>query len=438
MVSESIRRVDQVTVAVAPPEDDGVNDVVVVLVQELGPGQVLNIVTQVEIDVVVVTELLNQIPIFETQFFRHIYRSGGVGLAHVFLQCLIHAVRIVISITPSQHPLCLRFKLPAPRSAIFCVTSGYRQPACPAAFRHTTSMTAKYNGGAQGAATHRAEVTARVAGDNYACGATALELNADIGVTRTLPGAHDRAVVTDTSHTSRSRRAVTLPGLSAPMNARKERLDVAAGEDTSHILSGLTNQLPDRDPEETAEWVESLDSLIREQGTERAQYIMRSLLQRAGAQSVGVPMVTTTDYVNTIPVDQEAEFPGNEEYERRYRAYMRWNAAVMVHRSQRPNIGVGGHISTYAGAATLYEVGFNHFFRGKDHPGGGDQVFFQGHASPGMYARAFMEGRLTEEDLDGFRQEKSKRGPRPVLLPAPAADAASSGNSPPCPWASGR
>ncbi|MDR6794898.1 homodimeric-type pyruvate dehydrogenase E1 component, partial [Pseudarthrobacter oxydans] len=185
----------------------------------------------------------------------------------------------------------------------------------------------------------------------------------------------------------------------------------------------MTNQLPDRDPEETAEWVESLDSLIREQGTERAQFIMRSLLQRAGAQSVGVPMVTTTDYVNTIPVDQEAPFPGNEEYERRYRAYMRWNAAVMVHRAQRANIGVGGHISTYAGAATLYEVGFNHFFRGKDHPGGGDQVFFQGHASPGMYARAFMEGRLSEEDLDGFRQEKSKEGhalssyPHPRLMP---------------------
>ena len=100
---------------------------------------------------------------------------------------------------------------------------------------------------------------------------------------KTLPGTHDRAVVTDTSHTAYIRRAVTLPGLSAPIYARKERLDVAAGEDTSHILSGLTNQLPDRDPEETAEWVESLDALIREQGTERAQYIMRSLLQRAGA-----------------------------------------------------------------------------------------------------------------------------------------------------------
>ncbi len=198
---------------------------------------------------------------------------------------------------------------------------------------------------------------------------------------------------------------------------------MASGDTSSHILSGLTDALPDRDPEETAEWLESLDTLIGERGTERAQFIMRSLLQRAGAQSVGVPMVTTTDYVNTIPADQEPEFPGNEEIERKYRAWLRWNAAVMVHRSQRPDIGVGGHISTYAGAATLYEVGFNHFFRGKDHAGGGDQVFFQGHASPGMYARAFLEGRLSEEDLDGFRQEKSKAGhalssyPHPRLMP---------------------
>ncbi|MER2134078.1 MAG: pyruvate dehydrogenase (acetyl-transferring), homodimeric type [Arthrobacter sp.] len=185
---------------------------------------------------------------------------------------------------------------------------------------------------------------------------------------------------------------------------------MSVSEDRTDILSGLTSQLPDRDPEETAEWIESLDELIRSQGTERAQFIMRSLLQRAGSRSVGVPMVTTTDYVNTIPVDQEPEFPGDEEIERRYRAWLRWNAAIMVHRAQRPGIGVGGHISTYAGAATLYEVGMNHFFRGKDHPGGGDQVFFQGHASPGVYARAFLEGRLSEEDLDGFRQEKSREG----------------------------
>ncbi len=195
------------------------------------------------------------------------------------------------------------------------------------------------------------------------------------------------------------------------------------GEHTQHIVSGLGAQLPDHDPEETAEWIESFDSLVQERGTERAQFVVRNLLQRAGAQSVGVPLVTTTDYVNTIAADQEPEYPGDEETERRYRAWMRWNAAVLVHRAQRPGIGVGGHISTYAGAATLYEVGFNHFFRGKDHPGGGDQVFFQGHASPGMYARAFMEGRLTEEDLDGFRQEKSREGhalssyPHPRLMP---------------------
>nr|WP_231713690.1 pyruvate dehydrogenase (acetyl-transferring), homodimeric type [Arthrobacter sp. zg-Y916] len=181
--------------------------------------------------------------------------------------------------------------------------------------------------------------------------------------------------------------------------------------------------MPDKDPEETAEWIESLDDLIRTEGTERAQFIMRSLLQRAGAHSVGVPMVTTTDYVNTIPVDQEPEFPGDEEIERRFRAWMRWNAAVMVHRAQRPGIGVGGHISTFAGAATLYEVGMNHFFRGKDFPGRGDQVYFQGHAAPGMYARAYLEGRLTEEDLDGFRQEKSREGhalssyPHPRSMP---------------------
>ncbi|WP_431711988.1 pyruvate dehydrogenase (acetyl-transferring), homodimeric type [Glutamicibacter uratoxydans] len=198
---------------------------------------------------------------------------------------------------------------------------------------------------------------------------------------------------------------------------------MAVEEHISQIRSGLTYQLSDQDPEETQEWLDSFDSLVESQGTERAQFIIRSLLQRAGAKSVGVPMVTTTDYVNTIPVDQEPEFPGDEQIERRYRAFMRWNAAIMVHRGQHPEIGVGGHISTYAGAATLYEVGFNHFFRGQDHPGGGDQIFFQGHASPGMYARAFLEGRLSEEDLDGFRQEKSKAGhalpsyPHPRSMP---------------------
>ncbi|MBL3687732.1 pyruvate dehydrogenase (acetyl-transferring), homodimeric type [Leucobacter zeae] len=132
----------------------------------------------------------------------------------------------------------------------------------------------------------------------------------------------------------------------------------------------------------------------------------------------------TTDYVNTIPASADAHYPGDEAAERRYRAWIRWNAAVMVHRAQSPETGgVGGHIATYAGAATLYETGFNHFFRGKNHPGGGDHVYFQGHASPGMYARSFVEGRLSEQHLDGFRQEHSRAGfglpsyPHPRLLP---------------------
>ncbi len=189
------------------------------------------------------------------------------------------------------------------------------------------------------------------------------------------------------------------------------------------ISDGLPSQLPDIDPEETTEWVESLDGVIDERGAKRARYIMLRLLERARERHVGVPPLTTTDYINTIPPESEPWFPGDEYVERRIRAYIRWNAAMLVHRAQRPAIGVGGHISTYASAASLYEVGFNHFFRGKNHPGGGDQVFFQGHGSPGMYARAFLEGRLSEQQLDGFRQELSHPGgglpsyPHPRLMP---------------------
>jgi pyruvate dehydrogenase E1 component len=198
---------------------------------------------------------------------------------------------------------------------------------------------------------------------------------------------------------------------------------VAAREEAGPILNGIPSQLPDIDPEETQEWLDSLDGVINEAGRQRARYVMLKLLQRAREQHVGVPSLTATDYINTITPEAEPWFPGDEEVERRYRAYLRWNAGVMVHRAQRPGIGVGGHISTYASAATLYEVGFNHFWRGQDHPGGGDQVFFQGHASPGMYARAFLEGRLSENDLDGFRQELSHAGgglpsyPHPRLMP---------------------
>ncbi|UIJ34252.1 pyruvate dehydrogenase (acetyl-transferring), homodimeric type [Allobranchiibius sp. GilTou73] len=182
-----------------------------------------------------------------------------------------------------------------------------------------------------------------------------------------------------------------------------------AREEAGPILNGIPSQLPDIDPEETAEWLDSLDAVIDEGGQARARYVMLKMLERARERQIGVPSLTATDYINTIPAESEPWFPGDEEVERRYRAWMRWNAAIMVHRAQRPDVGVGGHISTYASAATLYEVGFNHFFRGKDHPGGGDQVFIQGHASPGIYARAFLEGRLTEDQLDGFRQEQSHR-----------------------------
>ena len=180
-----------------------------------------------------------------------------------------------------------------------------------------------------------------------------------------------------------------------------------AKKEAGPILNGIPSQLPDTDPEETQEWLDSLDGVIDGVGRTRARYIMLKLLERARELQVGVPSLTATDYINTISPEQEPWFPGDEDVEREYRRYLRWNAAIMVHRAQRPGVGVGGHISTYASAATLYEVGLNHFFRGQDHPGGGDQVFFQGHASPGMYARAYLEGRLTEDDLDGFRQEKS-------------------------------
>ncbi|MFF4876026.1 MULTISPECIES: pyruvate dehydrogenase (acetyl-transferring), homodimeric type [unclassified Micromonospora] len=189
------------------------------------------------------------------------------------------------------------------------------------------------------------------------------------------------------------------------------------------ISDGLPSQLPDIDPEETSEWVESLDGVIDEGGAKRARYVMLRLLERARERQVGVPPLTTTDYINTIPPEREPWFPGDEHVERRIRAYVRWNAAMLVHRAQRPEIGVGGHISTFASSASLYEVGFNHFFRGKNHPGGGDHIFYQGHASPGMYARAFLEGRLSEHQLDGFRQELSHPGgglpsyPHPRLMP---------------------
>ncbi|SKC56818.1 pyruvate dehydrogenase (acetyl-transferring), homodimeric type [Plantibacter cousiniae (nom. nud.)] len=192
---------------------------------------------------------------------------------------------------------------------------------------------------------------------------------------------------------------------------------------TVHDQDPYSSNHVDADPEETSEWNESLDALVDERGRGRGRDIMLSLLKRSKELHLGVPMVPTTDYINTIASENEPDFPGDEDIERRYRAWIRWNAAMTVHRAQRPGIGVGGHISTYASSAALYEVGFNHFFRGQDAPGGGDQIYIQGHASPGTYARAFLEGRLSTDQLDGFRQEKSHAPhglssyPHPRLMP---------------------
>jgi len=191
----------------------------------------------------------------------------------------------------------------------------------------------------------------------------------------------------------------------------------------SIITDGLPNQLPDIDPDETREWIESFDQAIDADGRQRARFLILKLLERARERQVGVPGLRSTDYINTIPPEREPWFPGDEDIERRIRSYIRWNAAVMVSRANKL-VGVGGHIATYASAASLYEVGFNHFFRGKNHANGmGDQIYYQGHAAPGIYARAYLLGRLTEQHLDGFRQEKSAAPyglssyPHPRLMP---------------------
>ena len=189
------------------------------------------------------------------------------------------------------------------------------------------------------------------------------------------------------------------------------------------IFDGFVNQLPDIDPGETGEWLQSLDAVVDIHGKTRARYLLSKLLERARELQVSFPATVSTPYVNTIPREQEPWFPGNEHIERRIRAFIRWNAAAMVIRANKHAEGIGGHLSTFASSASLYEIGFNHFFRGKDDGQPGDHIYFQGHAAPGIYARAFLEGRLTEDDLDHFRREIGRGGrglssyPHPRLMP---------------------
>jgi pyruvate dehydrogenase E1 component len=179
----------------------------------------------------------------------------------------------------------------------------------------------------------------------------------------------------------------------------------------------------DVDPAETAEWLESLDYVLEHKGPERAQQLLSALEESAIRNGVELPFTATTPYVNTIPRDKEPRYPGKRELERRIKSFVRWNAMAMVVRANRDFAGIGGHISTYASSANLYEVAFNHFFRGRGESGfDGDQIYFQGHASPGMYGRAFLEGRLTEQQLNNFRRELQPGGglssyPHPWLMP---------------------
>jgi len=188
-----------------------------------------------------------------------------------------------------------------------------------------------------------------------------------------------------------------------------------------NMLHGFKRQLPDSDPNETQDWLDALEDIVRVHGRERADFLLRRLLKRARQLNVGLPGLVQSRYINTISTEQEPPFPGDEAIEKKIRRIIRWNAALMVVHANKNFEGLGGHLSTYASAASLYEVGFNHFFRGKDDGGSGDQVFFQGHAAPGIYARAFLEGRLSEAQLDRFRREVGGGGlpsyPHPRLLP---------------------
>jgi len=177
----------------------------------------------------------------------------------------------------------------------------------------------------------------------------------------------------------------------------------------------------DEDPEETREWIESLESVVQNEGQQRARYVLKRVMESARRHRVVPVGPLTTDFVNTIPRQEEAPFPGDEEMEKRIRRIIRWNAVAMVHRANKRFAGIGGHLSTYASSASLYEVGFNHFFRGKEDPGGGDQIYYQGHAAPGMYARSFLEGRISIETMERFRREVERgRGlssyPHPRLM----------------------
>ncbi len=179
--------------------------------------------------------------------------------------------------------------------------------------------------------------------------------------------------------------------------------------------------LNDIDPEETLEWIEALDAVLEKEGPKRAHYLLEQLIDKARRRGTYLPFKTTTAYLNSIDVDDEPKMPGDRDIEKKIRSAIRWNAAMMVQRASKKNLELGGHIASFQSSATLYDVGFNHFFRAPNEKDGGDLVFYQGHISPGIYARSFVEGRITEAQMDNFRQEALEDGlssyPHPKLMP---------------------
>ncbi|HEX5339969.1 MAG TPA: pyruvate dehydrogenase (acetyl-transferring), homodimeric type, partial [Gammaproteobacteria bacterium] len=179
-------------------------------------------------------------------------------------------------------------------------------------------------------------------------------------------------------------------------------------------------KVQDVDPQETREWTEALTSVLDAEGIERAHYLIEQLIDEARRSGAYLPYSPNTAYINTIPLNQEPQYPGDRAIEKRIEAYIRWNAMAMVVHANTESHGIGGHIATYASAGTLYEVGFNHFWRAPGKDNGGDLVYIQGHSSPGIYARSFLEGRFTEQQLLNFRREVERDGlssyPHPWLM----------------------
>ncbi|MFW6365062.1 MAG: pyruvate dehydrogenase (acetyl-transferring), homodimeric type [Spirochaetota bacterium] len=183
----------------------------------------------------------------------------------------------------------------------------------------------------------------------------------------------------------------------------------------------MSEEFKDHDVEETREWIDSFDAVLDIEGPEKAKYLIHKLSDQAVSRNVPIPYSSTTPYTNTIPPEESEQMPDDSLTARNVAGYVRWNAMAMVHRANKHFPGIGGHIASFSSSAVLYEVGFDYFFKGNDFPGGGDLIFFQGHSSPGMYARAYVEGRLTDDDLDHFRREAFEKGlssyPHPWLMP---------------------